>query len=130
MMLVVVVQFVGELVHDIPEYDGVEVLSEYVEEIPVAHLASSDYSVDVVPPDEAEAHSHHVDAHARREDDDEPVDEGDEGEQAEDDEPEPEEDVDLLVDDVEWQDAERVVPLYLAGRAELVEQCAFYHPET
>lgn len=127
-VLVRVVQLVRKLVHDVPEDHRVEVLPEDVEEVPVAHLAAPHDSVDVVAADESEAHAHHVDAHARREDDDEAVDEGDEGEDAEDDEPEPQEDVDLLVDDVERQDAQRVVALHLARRPELVEQCALHHP--
>ncbi len=46
------------------------------------------------------------------------LDAGDDGDN---DEPEPEEDVDLLVDDVEWEDAQRVKLLHRAGGAELVE---------
>ena len=49
----------------------------------------------------------------RRDDDDESVDDDEETEDGECDEPEPEEDVDLLVDDVEGQDAEGVVLLHL-----------------
>lgn len=126
-VLVVVVQLVRELVHDVPEYDGVEVLPEDVEQVPVAHLAAPHDGVDVVAPHEPEPHSHHVDAHARREDDDDAVDERDEREEAQDDKPEPEEHVDLLVDHVQRENAERIVPLHLARRAELVEQCAFHH---
>ena len=43
----------------------------------------------------------------------------DDSEAAEDDEPEPEEDVDLLVDDVDRQDANRVVSLNCARRTVL-----------
>ena len=48
-------------------------------------------------------------------------------EAAEDDEPEPEEDVDLLVDDVDRQNADRVVRLNTAGRTVLVlvQKCLF-----
>jgi len=42
-------------------------------------------------------------------------DQAEDGEAAEDDEPEPEEDVDLLVDDVDRQDADRVVGLDCTG---------------
>ncbi len=45
----------------------------------------------------------------------------DAGDDGDDDEPEPEEDVDLLVDDVEGEDAQRVKLLHRAGGAELVE---------
>ena len=44
-----------------------------------------------------------------------------EGEEGEDDEPEPEEDVDLLVDDVEGEHAQAVVPGDGAARSVLVE---------
>jgi hypothetical protein len=46
------------------------------------------------------------------------LDAGDDGDNNE---PEPEEDVDLLVDDVEGEDAQRVKLLHRAGGAELVE---------
>ena len=42
--------------------------------------------------------------------------------------PEPEEDVDLLVEDVEWQDAERIMLLQLPACPKLVE-CALCQPE-
>ena len=45
----------------------------------------------------------------------------DAGDDGDDDEPEPEEDVDLLVDNVEGQDAQRVKLLHGSGRTELVE---------
>ena len=45
-----------------------------------------------------------------------------------DDEPEPEEDVDLLVDDVEREDAQTVELLHRPGRTKLVE-CALGHLE-
>ena len=51
----------------------------------------------------------------------ESVEEADSGESAEEDEPEVEEDVDLLVDDVNGQDAQRVVGLDGAGGSVLVE---------
>lgn len=127
-VLVVVVQLVGELVHDVAEDHRVEVLAEDVQQVPVAHLAAAHDGVHVVAAHEAEAHAHHVHAHARREDDDDAVQQREEGQRAEDHEPEPEEHVDLLVDHVEGQDAERVVPLHLARRPELVEQRALHHP--
>ena len=43
-----------------------------------------------------------------------------------DDEPEPEEDIDLLVDDVEGEDAEPIKLLHRPGRTKLVE-CALGH---
>ena len=50
-----------------------------------------------------------------------PVENHDGGESDEPEHPEPEEDVDLLVEDVERQDAERVVLLQLPRAPELVE---------
>ena len=49
------------------------------------------------------------------------VDDNEGGESAEDEHPEPEEDVDLLIEDVDRQDAERVVLLQLPGGAKLVK---------
>lgn len=126
-MLIVVVQFTGELVHYVPEDYRVQVLSQDVQQVPISHLASPYDGIDIVPPDESESHSHHIDSHSGGEDDDESVEKSDKSEEAEKDEPEPEKDVDLLVDHVEGQDAERVVALHLAGGAELVEQRAFDH---
>ena len=56
-----------------------------------------------------------------REDGEEPVDEPDTGDRGQEDEPEVEEDVDLLIDDVEGQHAQAVMPLSGATRPELVE---------
>jgi hypothetical protein len=50
-----------------------------------------------------------------------PVENNDGGEGSEAEHPEPEEDVDLLVEDVEWEDAQRVVLLQLTRGPELVE---------
>ena len=96
-------------------------MAEHVEKEPVAHFGLADDGVDDFAVDEPEADVEQVGPHARRQDDDEPVEEDEGCEEAEDEEPEPEEDVDLLVDDVQRQDAEGVVLLHLAGRAELVE---------
>ena len=64
------------------------------------------------------------------EDDDEPVEDHEEGEEAEHQEPEPDEDVDLLVDDVEGEDAQHVVVLDVAGRPVLVERALCHSKET
>ena len=63
------------------------------------------------------------------EDDDEPVEDHEEGEEAEHQEPEPDEDVDLLVDDVEREDAQHVVVLDVAGRPILVERALRHSKE-
>ena len=62
-----------------------------------------------------------VDSEIFREDGEESVEEPRGGDGAEEDEPEVEEDVDLLVDDVDGQDAQRVVGLDGAGGSVLVE---------
>ena len=54
--------------------------------------------------------------------DDEPVDERESGDDGDDDQPEPDEDVDLLVDDVEGQDAEAVFLLHSTGGTIVVER--------
>ena len=64
------------------------------------------------------------------EDDDEPVEDHEEGEEAEHQEPEPDEDVDLLVDDVEGEDAQHVVVLDVAGRPVLVKRALRHSKET
>ena len=61
------------------------------------------------------------DPHAGNQEDDDPVQDSQGGDHGHRDEPEPEEDVDLLVDDVEGEDAEAVVPGDGAGGAVLVE---------
>ena len=63
------------------------------------------------------------------EDDDEPVEDHEEGEEAEHQEPEPDEDVDLLVDDVEREDAQHVVVLDVAGCPVLVERALRHSKE-
>lgn len=128
--VVTVTQLICKVLHDVSEDHRVQVFSQHVQEIPVAHLALPDDGVYRIPSDEAEPHAHDVNPHPGRQDDDDAVNDGEEGQDAEDDEPEPKEDVDLLVDDVQGKDAEGVVPLHLSAGAELVEQGALDHSET
>ena len=102
-------------------------LTEHVKEEPVSDVALLHDRVDHLSPDEPEPDVQEVCAHLRADDNDDPVDDDEEAKDGERDEPEPEEDVDLLVDDVEGQDAEGVVLLHLAGGSELVEG-ALCHP--
>lgn len=97
MVLIIVVQFIRKLMHYITKYHWVQVLSKNVEKIPVTHFTSSNDCVDVVSTDEPESHAHHVYTHTWWKDDDEPVDQGDESEDAEDNKPEPEEYVDFFI---------------------------------
>ena len=67
-----------------------------------------------------------VDPQPRDHDHQHPVEDGRRGEQGHEDEPEPQEDVDLLVDDVERQDAEAVV--FVDGaRGSVLVKCALGH---
>jgi len=111
----------GELVHDFFEDNTVDVLAQHVEEEPIAHLALLDDGVDDLALDEPESYVEEVGAHPGTDDYHETVDDNQGGEDAEDQEPEPQKNVDLLVDNVEWQDAERVMFLHLARSTELVE---------
>ena len=70
----------------------------------------------------------HVSPHWRNGDDSQDVEQIERGQDSQDDEPEPQEDVDLLVDDVEGQDAHGVVTLDRAGGTVFVE-VAFGHSE-
>ena len=67
------------------------------------------------------SHLNHGSSDAGSKEDSDAVDEEDAGDGGDDDEPEPEEDVDLLVDDVEGQNAETVMPFRGAAWPELVE---------
>ena len=67
------------------------------------------------------SHLNHGGSDAGSEEDSDAVDEEDAGDGGDDDEPEPEEDVDLLIDDVEGQHAQAVMPLRGPARPELVE---------
>lgn len=120
-------QLVGQLLHHVPENDRVDVLPQHVEQEPVSHFAPPDDQVDRVLPDQTVAHPEQVHPHPRREYYYYPVDDGHESQHAEYYEPEPEEYVDLLVDDVQGQDAHGVVLLELTGNAELAEG-ALGHP--
>ena len=106
---------------DVLEDDRVDILPHQVDEEPVSHVALADDHVDALPLDASVAESQDEGPDVWREDDGYPVDENQEGEHPEDEQPEPDEDVDLLVDNVERQDAQGVVLLNVARRAKLVE---------
>ncbi len=121
-----VAELLGQLVQDVFEYDRVDVLSQEVDEEPVAHVALADDHLDALPLDAAVAEAQHECSDVGAEDDGDAVHQHQEREHTQEQQPEPDEDVDLLVDDVERQDAEGVVLLDVARRAELVE-CALGH---
>ena len=116
-----VAELLGQLVDHILEYHGVDVLAEQVDEEPVAHVGLADHHVDALALDAPVAHAQNKGPDVGAEDDGRAVDEDEEGEAAEEEEPEPDEDVDLLVDNVEREDAEGIVLLDVARSAELVE---------
>lgn len=120
-------QFASELLHHVTEDHRVHVLTEHIKQKPVAHFAPAHYKIYGFLLDQTISHPQQIHAHARREDDDHPVDDGDEGEHGQDDEPEPEEDVDLLVHHVQGKDAHGVVLFEFAGHSVFVEG-AFGHP--
>ncbi len=106
---------------DVLEDDGVNVLAQQVDEEPVAHIALGHDHLDALALDAAVAHAQGEGANVRAEHDGEAVDQHQEGQQPQEEQPEPDEDVNLLVDNVERQDAEGVVLLNVARRAKLVK---------
>ena len=112
---------------DLLEDHGVHVLPEHVQQEPVAHLGLLDYYVDALLLDEPEADVEEVGPHPRGDDDDEAVEDHHSGQHCQQQEVEPQEDVDLLIDNVDGQDAEGVVALNVSGRTKLVEG-ALGHP--
>ena len=97
-------------------------LTQHVKEKPVTNITFLDYCVDDLSSNESESDVEQIGSHFGTDDDDDPVDNDQEAENAEENEPKPEKDVNLLVDDVERQEAKRVVLLHLARGAELVER--------
>lgn len=120
-------QLARQFLHHVTEDHRVHVFTQHVKQEPIPHFAASHYQIYRLLFDESVPHPEQVDAHARRENYNHPVHDGHEGKQGEDYEPEPEEDVDLLVDDVEREDAHGVVFLQLAGDA-VFEEGALGHP--
>jgi len=107
--------------HDFFEYHGIDILAKHIKKKPVSYVALFDNCVYDFPPDEPEPDVEQVRSHLGADDNNESVDDDEEAEHSQEGEPEPQEDVDFLVDNVEGQQAQRVVLLHLAGRPELVE---------
>jgi len=118
-----------QVIQELPEYDWVDVLAQLVEEEPVAEgerPADPSHLSRFLGLSQSGSGLKQHDAHpwqAARKSSVHHLDTSDDGE---DDEPEPEEDVDLLVDDVEREDAQTVELLHRPGRTKLVE-CALGH---
>ena len=113
--------------HDLLENNTVDVLTQHVEEEPIAHLALFDDGVDDLALDESEADVQEVGTHPGTDDYHESVDDHQGREDPEDEKPEPQEDVDLLVDNVQREYAQGVVFLHFARSTKLVER-ALRHP--
>ena len=120
-VLVVVAQLSGQLVHHLLEDDGVNVLAQHVEQEPVAHLGLLDDDVDALLFDQSEPDEEQVGTHARGKHNHGPVDHHEHREQEEQEHPEPKEDVDLLIDNVQGQDAHGIVLFNFTGGSKLVE---------
>ena len=101
--------------------EWVHVLGEKVEEEPVADAAVLQHLLDLLWIGDAAVGVGGDDAHARVEDGQGAVDEGEGAGDGEEVEPEPEEDVHLLVDDVDRQNAHRIVALHVTGGTVSVE---------
>lgn len=95
--------------YDIFEDDWVDVLTEQVDEKPIADEALADDHIDTFALDSPIAHAEHEGPDVWGEDDGNAIHEGEEGEDAEEQKPEPDENVDFLVDNVEWQYAQGIV---------------------
>jgi len=114
-------------VHHFLEDDGVNVLAQHVEQEPISHFGLLDDNVDAFFLDEAKADVEQIGPHSGRENDEDAVNDDQEGKRQKEQQPEPQEDVNLLVDNVQRQDAHGVVLFNLAGSSEFVKR-TFGHP--
>ena len=110
-----------QVAHDLAEDAGVHVLADHVEQEPVADPRLADDDVDGVPTDEPQSHVEEVGAHPRTDHQHHAEGVVDERQAGQAQEPEPQEHVQLLVDDVERQDAEDVHHLDVARGTVLAE---------
>ncbi|KAJ4427813.1 hypothetical protein ANN_25497 [Periplaneta americana] len=111
----------GQLRHDLPVDDGVHVPAQHVEDPPVADVRLARYRRGHLARHHPVAGVQQVRPQGGEEDDGQAVQQQQAQHRGQDHEPEPQEDVRLFVDDVERQDAQRVVLLDGAGGAVLVE---------
>lgn len=119
-------QLPGQLMHDLFEDHVVHILSQHVEQKPISHLTLLDDGVDDIFLDESEPNEEQIGPHLGTDDDDHSVDDHEGRQTPQNQEPEPQEDVDLLVDNIERQDAEGVMLFHFARGTELVKR-AFGH---
>ena len=122
----------GQVAHDLAEDAGVHVLADHVEQEPVADARLSNDDVDGVSADEPQAHVQEVGAYPRadhQQHSERVVDERQAGQAQK---PEPQEHVQLLVHNVQRQDAQHVHDLYVARGAVFPERAfghAWEHPD-
>jgi len=109
------------------KYDRVNILTEQVEEEPVADVTLPDYCVYAFFFHSPVSQAKHKCPDVRAEDDDYSVDDDQAGKEAQEEKPEPDEDVDLFVDYIERENTERIVLFNVARRSKLVKR-ALCHP--
>ena len=116
-------QLGDELLHaDLVHVLGDEIEKEEVSELlEVVEAGLAQNIVDLVPVDPARPRLYHGSPDPRPSQHAQPIQEEDAGDGSDNDEPEPEEDIQLLIDNVEGEDAESIVSLDSAGRSKLVK---------
>lgn len=62
-------QSCSQLVHDVTEYDGVDVLTQHVEEKPISHLGPPDDGINGLSPDQPKPQPQQVHPHTGTHDD-------------------------------------------------------------
>jgi len=100
----------------------VDVLGQEVKKEPVSNLWVVEYDSDVEPVSESRPRLESSVPQMREENDGDTIDQDDSSDDSEEDEPEPEEDVDLLIDNVEREDAESIMLLHVSWRTISVER--------
>ena len=108
------------------ENHGVNILSQHVEQEPVADLRLLDYDVNALFPDQSEPDVQKVGTDSGWKNNDQPVEHYKGGQDSKDEEPEPNKNVDLFVDDVDGQNAKGIMALDVTRWSKLVET-AFGH---
>jgi len=118
-----------ELSHELSKDDWIHIVRQHVQKAPISHLKflcdvvqniNCAFPVPQFPFDQ-------VAQEGRVEDNGEPEDEEEAGDEGEEEEPEPEEDIDLLIDHIDWQHAQGIVGLYCPRETKLLED-ALGHP--
>lgn len=101
--------------HEVPEVKRVDVLGQQVEEEPVANTELVDDGLQSFSVGHSASRLRRQDSNARDHNGECAIDDGHERSDGKEVEPEPQEDVNLLVNDVDGQDAHSVVSLHISG---------------